>query len=1147
MEDLFETIESTVEAAPAVRPGYRLARLEVFNWGTFDSKRNEVHVIPVNGESALLIGQNGSGKSTLVDALLTLLVKPGNTRNYNLAAGAGKGERNERTYLKGAFDRRSQEETHKGDVQFLRKGHFYSVLLACFRNAATGKAFTLAQVLYLGSDGHSVEKLYCFAPEERSIAAHCSGLKNMDKLGQQLQKRGFTKTTRAYTEYFEWFRKATGVQPQAMDLLNQTVAMKDVGKLNDFIRKHMLQPQAWDERVDNLLNHFRDLNDTHRDLLRIQNQLALLEPLEETGAAFRECAAQLAQTERMHAAVDVYFHQQVIDLFTPACATRRDELKAFQDDKQRIVDEIKSEQQECRSIQNAIDQESGPRLQLIPSLIDKHRALAAHKQEKHQRYRQAVTNAGITTQVGDAIGFDKVKNQLPDLAKTVGQQQATVQIKRDDLINERGNVSRTLREEDEELAVLRQRQGNLPGYLTEIRRRMCDDLNLKEDELRFAAELMMVKPDERTWEASIEMALGGFARTLLVPQRHYNSVSRYIDQTRMQDVHGKGQRIIYRRVSDRPETTVRPASPQSLSNKLAFRDGHPLTPWVKGELLQSFNFLCCDTIEEFQQASDKALTRNRQVKFGAGRHEKDDRDQAVDPRYFVLGWDNKEKKRRLEAAIAELRQRLERLDQEVSRLDQQLQQSRDQLRAISEALSIGAFADIDFQADEHEILELQKEMKALQEGSAKLRLLRKRLEEHEQKVAALEISRDQSIRHIDQHERWLADATKLMENCQRTLKASRSDGSWSRHSESFADLDTLLAEHPLTTDDCSERRETIRKSLDAERTRLRSELTPIEETLLEQMTRFLTANREEQLDLRASIAYLDDYLRLLERIRDEDLPRHEQRFKDRLNEKVGHEVSVLRNSFEIDRADIKERIDLLNLSLSKLEYGRRTHMRLEVKEVRDPEIRDFRQKLDACVNNQFDSSPQAYEARFERIQELIKGLGDPEDRWRRKVIDVRNWFDFAAVEINDDTGEEHSYHEDSSGQSGGEKAKLAFTILVAAIAYQYDLDPSRPDRDRFHFVVVDEMFSRIDDRYSEYALQLFQRFGLQLLIVAPLDAKARVTEPFVDCYLLVAKDSQTHLSEVVPMTVREFQEAFPSPSLDATAAKPKQDFRGKPR
>ena len=71
-----------------------------------------------------------------------------------------------------------------------------------------------------------------------------------------------------------------------------------------------------------------------------------------------------------------------------------------------------------------------------------------------------------------------------------------------------------------------------------------------------------------------------------------------------------------------------------------------------------------------------------------------------------------------------------------------------------------------------------------------------------------------------------------------------------------------------------------------------------------------------------------------------------------------------------------------------------------------------------------------------------------------------------------------SVYEDSGGQSGGEKAKLAYTILVAAIAYQYDLDPEHPAQDRFHFVVVDEMLAKIDDQYAEYALELFKQFGL---------------------------------------------------------------------
>ena len=72
------------------------------------------------------------------------------------------------------------------------------------------------------------------------------------------------------------------------------------------------------------------------------------------------------------------------------------------------------------------------------------------------------------------------------------------------------------------------------------------------------------------------------------------------------------------------------------------------------------------------------------------------------------------------------------------------------------------------------------------------------------------------------------------------------------------------------------------------------------------------------------------------------------------------------------------------------------------------------------------------------------------------------------------------------------------------------------------------MFSRIDDGNSTYALELFRKFGLQLLIVAPLDAKARVTEDYVGCYLHVSKDERTNRSQVLRMTAREFCEHVPS-------------------
>src|ERR1700737_2616667 len=57
--------------------GFRLRRLEVFNWGTFDQRVWQLHV---NGRNGLLTGDIGSGKSTLVDAVTHRLIASPTTR-----------------------------------------------------------------------------------------------------------------------------------------------------------------------------------------------------------------------------------------------------------------------------------------------------------------------------------------------------------------------------------------------------------------------------------------------------------------------------------------------------------------------------------------------------------------------------------------------------------------------------------------------------------------------------------------------------------------------------------------------------------------------------------------------------------------------------------------------------------------------------------------------------------------------------------------------------------------------------------------------------------------------------------------------------------------------------------------------------------
>lgn len=698
-----------------------------------------------------------------------------------------------------------------------------------------------------------------------------------------------------------------------------------------------------------------------------------------------------------------------------------------------------------------------------------------------------------------------------------------------------GDANRSSEEVERELRALEQRSGNLPESLAEMRRQLCADLRLPERDVPFVAELVAVRPEERAWEASIEMVLRGFALSLLVPQRHYPLVSAYVDRSRLRDARGRGQRLVYFRVAERVASVPRALpGPQSLLAKLRYQDGHQLLPWVKAELEDRADYLCCDNIEEFQRAHGNALTRDRHVKSRGQRHEKDDREHASHPSRFVLGWDNREKRRHLAVGLAAAREALAGFDRGVADLNGRLAELARRQSLLAEVERVSVFDEIDFARHDRQIENLEAERRSLEENNEVVRLLKQRLEAAEQAGEGLQVRRDALMQGAYELQRWVAEADRLLQNAEAALRTREASGELAAHRASFPDLSERLGGRPPSADDLVEKEQSVQQALRAELEQARRELAPLHAELCGAMVRYLRAFTDEQADLGGTPEYLTSFRRLLQQIESDDLPRHERRFKERLNEKVTHEIGLLHAALQGERGEIEGKIEVLNQSLRQLQYRPGTFMRLEPRPVRDVEIVAFQDALRECLAHTFEGTLEADEARYLKIEQFLTRLRD-EERWREKVTDVRRWFDFAARELAHGTNEERDYYQDSAGQSGGEKAKLAFTILVAAIAYQYDLDPDRPRSDRFHFVVVDEMFSKVDDQHAEYALNLFKQFGLQLLIVAPLDAKARVTEPYVGCYVQVVKDAQTSRSQAYMMTAQEFGARHAGPAAAAAA------------
>jgi uncharacterized protein YPO0396 len=220
----------------------------------------------------------------------------------------------------------------------------------------------------------------------------------------------------------------------------------------------------------------------------------------------------------------------------------------------------------------------------------------------------------------------------------------------------------------------------------------------------------------------------------------------------------------------------------------------------------------------------------------------------------------------------------------------------------------------------------------------------------------------------------------------------------------------------------------------------------------------------------------------------------------------------------------------INTSLTQIDYNPGRYIVLEAQNAADPDIRDFQTELRACTEGTLTGSEdvQYSEAKFLQVKSIIErfrgreGLSEADRRWTAKVTDVRNWFVFAASERWREDDSEYEHYADSGGKSGGQKEKLAYTVLAASLAYQFGLEWGAVRSRSFRFVVIDEAFGRGSDESTHYALTLFSRLNLQLLIVTPLQ-KIHVIEPFVAAVGFVHnQDGQA--SVLRNLTIEEYRE-----------------------
>jgi uncharacterized protein YPO0396 len=505
----------------------------------------------------------------------------------------------------------------------LRDASSYSVVLGVFRNEGYDQTVTLAQVFWLKDPQGQPARTFVAAERALGIAEDFTGFgSDTTALRKKLRTAG-CELFDSFPPYGAWFRRRFGIEhEQALELFHQTVSMKSVGNLTDFVRSHMLEPFDVAGRIEALIHHFDDLDRAHQAVLRAKRQVTLLTPLVEDGSRHTALGAEIQGLREGRDALRSYFSSLKVELLDRRLELMAQEAARLDAQIARLTTQADTERTTVTDLERDLRSNGGDRLEQLAADIRRKEEEKSQRQAKAGRLQELLARieepppsdeaAFLTQQRSIAKRAESLSQRITDLENAEREEEFTF---------------RKGREEYDALSVeidsLRRRKSNIDAAQIRIRDALREALSISEDELPFAGELIQVRDDERDWQGAAERLLRGFGLALLVPDDHYKTVSQWVNRQHL------NARLVYFHVRPRKPTQGPALHPQSLVRKLAIKPDSAHYEWLEQELRNRFDVACCATDEQFRRES-RALTQAGQIKDPTGRHEKDDHSRIDD-------------------------------------------------------------------------------------------------------------------------------------------------------------------------------------------------------------------------------------------------------------------------------------------------------------------------------------------------------------------------------------------------------------------------------------------------------------------------------------------------------------------------------------
>ena len=1115
--------------------GFRLQKVELFNWGTFDG---EIYRIEPKGNNALLTGANASGKSTFIDALLTLLVPP-QLRSYNQSSGTTKrGDRSTETYVLGYYGKTQEEGKSSSITLKLRQpGNTHSILLATFTNNEE-QEITLFYVYK-----HSISTLTCdhgIALKSLSIEKDLLNINGDWK--DRLKKHHQTATVRDMvtfysTEkaYFEACLDLFGMRSNnAFKLINQFAGIKVLGNPDVFIREHMLTAVDTEEIYLELSNSFNNVLINQETFAKIKAQILYLEPIIEEGPLLAEKEEALSLLNEDVNLAPIWFMKE---------ATRLGmlEQKKLEHDNKQLIEGIEALEHTIENLQNKRDDlnsnirnnEAGQQL----AQLKKEVAFLKQKRDKRKYNRNSydayAIKLGLEQNPSEEIFIQNQRNAT-DRKKAIEVKKQENNIKARELSYHKKNVEDKIRKLSADIEALEKNKSNIPLELAEIRQALANHLNVDIGDLPFVGELVQPKKEISDLEKEfMECGLRDFATHLIVPEKHYDSICQYLNNHQVLTFNYWRYDEYIHMYANHGETLPHSQSEDSLILSLIeHKKDSPYQNWIEGQIIRNYNYSLIE-LEAFHESKLAVITKQGLMKQSNGLHSKSDLERKGTKRKTVLGWDNKETLMLYKQDRLELQEKFEELKNQIEDIDAETKENEKIESNINEfCFTFQSYESINPSECVLDIHNLELEISKIEQNNNKLAELQRQLievdaqlkqEQERQRKQKNDLENNENkiifvksfIQEYGTNEEYSHSLNfALFENTYPELKQL----SYANFVEQTKDFDRKLERK---IHDIASKIERHKFTIEAHIHALFN--PPAEISIKHPSWRSEVSNLPTQV----SPYFLEEYQQFYSKLKNDDLITTEHELEKFLGEDLINIITSFKMNFKKWEKSIKETIEQLNLSLKEIQFKpepKPTFIQLKVSSYDNYKVSDFKNLLANTAIQAIQGTDINYlnEHFSQNILPLMEKLKD--EKWRKEVMNVRTWFKYRIEEHHQKNPELKPIIHDNMGHlSGGEKAQLTYTILGAAVAYQFGLTKANEglESKSFRFVAIDEAFKAQDEDKARYLIDLCAKLNLQFLVVTPSD-NIHIVQNDISFVHYVERDPTNHRSKLFNLTIKEF-------------------------